>query len=233
VHTSTKRYLGVAGVTASLLLAVAVAPAAVRSATTAFSPTEPEVNVVAAEPPWYAGWTIPTQESSVPPPQVAQPAPEPVPEPKPNLGPNRLALPSVGIAAPLGTIELDGNNELSPPFDQPGTAYRWSYAGTVGESPRAAYILGHSCRKPGCTFVFNRLQELKVGDKVYASDAAGVTHAYQVIKTSSPSKKEISATGIFSASTMPNTLFLIACKVREDRAPSTNNFVVQAVLLDS
>lgn len=208
---------------------VAFTPATVASVQDKFTKPVSEPLIVSAPP--AQAWIIPTQ-TPVAIPNTVAPLPQqpPVAVAKVQLGANTLSIPSVGIQSPIGTMDWNKNRELLAPYENPNKVYRWVQKGTIGVSKKAVYVVGHSCRSPNCEYSFNRLQQVELGQKIFAADTAGVTHTYTVTRMSNPAYEDLSKTGVWDWNGMPNTLVLLACQLRGDGAKQTNNFVVWASL---
>ncbi|WP_327087755.1 class F sortase [Nonomuraea sp. NBC_01738] len=132
-----------------------------------------------------------------PPPLAAEPVVPAIPPAKTKAGkakPVRLRIPSIKVNAPIGGVTVDSKGNLgTPSLTRPNNTgwYRFSpVPGEVGPS----IINGHVNTRKGPA-VFNRLAELKKGDKIYVSRSDGkitrftVSGIEQVSKSSFPTAR--------------------------------------------
>ncbi|MEV4097134.1 class F sortase [Streptosporangium saharense] len=162
-----------------------------------------------------------------PPLPVVQP-----PEPLKSAGvrPNKLAIPKIGLLAPLMALGVDAKKEIqTPPLSKPKLA-GWYKNGPVPGQQGPSVVLGHVNTRGGAA-VFSRLKEVRRGDKIKVSRSDGaiveftVDGVEQVSKTSFPSKRVYGNTG-------EATLRLITCGgvYNSKTHHYTDNIIVYATL---
>jgi len=163
------------------------------------------------------------------------PPPLPVimpPEPLESDGvkPRRLAIPKIGVLAPLMALGVDSRREIqTPPLSRPNQA-GWYKHGPIPGEQGPSVVLGHVNTKKGAA-VFSRLKEISRGDKIKVSRSDGslaeftVDGVEQVSKAAFPSKRVYGNTG-------EATLRLITCGGVYNRATGhyTDNIIVYATL---
>ncbi|MEU4404258.1 class F sortase [Streptosporangium sp. NPDC023963] len=154
------------------------------------------------------------------------------PEPLKSDGvkPRRLAIPKIGVLAPLMALSVDSKREIqTPPLSRPNQA-GWYKHGPIPGQQGPSVVLGHVNTKKGAA-VFSRLKEVKRGDKIKVSRSDGslaeftVDGVEQVSKAAFPSKRVYGNTG-------EATLRLITCGgVYNSRTGHyTDNIIVYATL---
>ncbi|WP_440070919.1 class F sortase [Streptosporangium sp. OZ121] len=154
------------------------------------------------------------------------------PEPLKSDGvkPRRLAIPKIGVLAPLMALGVDSKREIqTPPLSRPNQA-GWYKHGPIPGQQGPSVVLGHVNTKKGAA-VFSRLKEVKRGDKIKVSRSDGslaeftVDGVEQVSKAAFPSKRVYGNTG-------EATLRLITCGgVYNSRTGHyTDNIIVYATL---
>ncbi|MFF4991118.1 class F sortase [Streptosporangium saharense] len=163
------------------------------------------------------------------------PPPLPVvlpPEPLKSAGvrPGKLAIPKIGLLAPLMALGVDAKKEIqTPPLSKPKLA-GWYKNGPVPGQQGPSVVLGHVNTRRGAA-VFSRLKEVRRGDKIKVSRSDGaiveftVDGVEQVSKTSFPSKRVYGNTG-------EATLRLITCGgvYNSKTHHYTDNIIVYATL---
>lgn len=163
-----------------------------------------------------------------PPLPVVQP-PEPLKSRK-NVRPRRLAIPKIGVLAPLMALGVDSKREIqTPPLSKPNQA-GWYRYGPIPGQQGPSVILGHVNTKRGAA-VFSRLKEISRGDKIKVSRTDGsvaeftVDGVEQVSKAAFPSKRVYGNTG-------EATLRLITCGgvYNSKTGHYTDNIIVYATL---
>ncbi|MFF3440922.1 class F sortase [Streptosporangium sp. NPDC002721] len=154
------------------------------------------------------------------------------PEPLKSDGvrPRRLAIPKIGVMAPLMALGVDAKREIqTPPLSRPNQA-GWYKHGPIPGQQGPSVVLGHVNTKKGAA-VFSRLKEIRRGDKIKVSRSDGslaeftVDGVEQVSKAAFPSKRVYGNTG-------EATLRLITCGgVYNSRTGHyTDNIIVYATL---
>ncbi|GAA3422815.1 class F sortase [Streptosporangium vulgare] len=154
------------------------------------------------------------------------------PEPLKSDGvkPRRLAIPKIGVLAPLMALSVDSKREIqTPPLSRPNQA-GWYKHGPIPGQQGPSVVLGHVNTKKGAA-VFSRLKEIKRGDKIKVSRSDGTIAEFtvdgveQVSKAAFPSKRVYGNTG-------EATLRLITCGgvYNGKTGHYTDNIIVYATL---
>ncbi|CND43772.1 Sortase (surface protein transpeptidase) [Mycobacterium tuberculosis] len=148
--------------------------------------------------------------------------------------PTKIAIPKIGVSAPVGSIGLlpDGRVE-EPPLSKPNLAGWYDEGVTPGEVGPAV-ILGHVDAN-GKPAVFYRLKDLKPGDKIAVARKDGsvakfaVERAQRVDKDAFPHKK------VFGESLDHASLRLVTCGGAFDPKIGhyKDNLIVYAKLIGS
>ncbi|GAA4179919.1 hypothetical protein GCM10022252_02040 [Streptosporangium oxazolinicum] len=166
-------------------------------------------------------------------PTAAPPLPVTMPpEPLKSDGvtPRRLAIPKIGVLAPLMALGVDSKREIqTPPLSRPNQA-GWYKHGPIPGQQGPSVVLGHVNTKSGAA-VFSRLKEIKRGDKIKVSRSDGslaeftVDGVEQVSKAAFPSKRVYGNTG-------EATLRLITCGgvYNSKTRHYTDNIIIYATL---
>ncbi|MBB2909388.1 LPXTG-site transpeptidase (sortase) family protein [Streptosporangium becharense] len=163
------------------------------------------------------------------------PPPLPVVAPPPPLKsdgvkPRRLAIPKIGVLAPLMALGVDARREIqTPPLSRPNQA-GWYKHGPIPGQQGPSVILGHVNTRKGAA-VFSRLKEIRRGDKIKVSRSDGTVVEFtvdgveQVSKQAFPSKRVYGNTG-------EATLRLITCGgvYNSKTHHYTDNIIVYATL---
>jgi LPXTG-site transpeptidase (sortase) family protein len=142
--------------------------------------------------------------------------------------PERIAIPSVGIDAPIVNLgrKPDGTMQVPSDFGVAG----WYDLGPAPGEPGPAVIVGHvdSYRGPA---VFWHLSELRAGDRVEVTSAHG-TETFEVEKVQSVAKDVFPTAEVFGP-TQARELWLITCGGSFDYSTGhyLNNTVVLAGLV--
>ncbi|HWK92907.1 MAG TPA: class F sortase [Luteimicrobium sp.] len=143
--------------------------------------------------------------------------------------PTRISVPSVGIDAGV-TVYTDAmvraNDGWVDPPDRFSAAW-WSGGGAPQSRPtNTVYVYGHVSR---ITAVFNALHEVREGDLVRLTTAAG-TLTYRVAEVPSPILKTALSSDPRITAAVPGRLVLVGCYRAPDQGtrPTTKNFVVIA-----
>ncbi|MGW0591438.1 class F sortase [Streptosporangium sp. NPDC002607] len=162
-----------------------------------------------------------------PPLPVVQP---PAPLKSDGVKPRRLAIPKIGVLAPLMALGVDSKREIqTPPLSKPNQAGWYKYGPIPGQQGPSV-VLGHVNTRSGAA-VFSRLKEIKRGDKIKVSRTDGTVVEFtvdgveQVSKAAFPSKRVYGNTG-------EATLRLITCGGVYNRKTGhyTDNIIVYATL---
>lgn len=92
--------------------------------------------------------------------------------------PVRLKIPEIKVDAPMEGVGLTATGAMDVPSNQDGVA--WYELGERPGEVGSAVISGHYGWKNNIGSVFDRLHELKPGDKVYSEDDQGVITTFVV-----------------------------------------------------
>jgi sortase (surface protein transpeptidase) len=141
--------------------------------------------------------------------------------------PTEVAIPSLGISAPLMTLGLqaDGTVQVPPP-DQRATA-GWYTGGAVPGEAGAAVIIGHNSTRYGKA-VFYRLKDIATGADITVTNARGQATHFTVTAVDSVSKKSFPTQKVYGP-TSAHALRLITCDGAFDAAGHpVDNLIVYA-----
>jgi len=162
-------------------------------------------------------------------PAAARPAPvgvaAPLPTPSP---PVALAIPAIGVAGPLESLDVDDDGRLAAPVD-PGLA-GWFAGGVEPGQAGPAVIAGHVDSRSGPA-VFYRLGDLRPGDTVDVTRADGSVVTFRVDEVAEHPKDEFPTAAVYGP--VPGAaLRLITCSGPFDRSTGhyRSNLVVYATL---
>jgi len=124
--------------------------------------------------------------------------------------PARLLIPTIGVDAGVVEVGIGTDGSMESPNSPSGTA--WYNLGKKPGETGSAVIAGHfGTWKGGEGSVFDKLNQLKVGDKLSVIDEAGVTVTF-VVRESRKFKSEADATDIFRSNDGLAHLNLITCQ---------------------
>jgi sortase (surface protein transpeptidase) len=140
--------------------------------------------------------------------------------------PVRLAIPAIGVSAPVIALGLRGDETLEVPRDH-GDAGWWTGGPEPGERG-AAVIAGHVDSTSGPA-VFFRLRELDRGDEIRVHRRDGSVGRFVVRHTERHPKARFPTRRVYGATSGP-TLRLVTCSGRFDTATGhyTHNTIVFA-----
>lgn len=128
--------------------------------------------------------------------------------------PSRIAIPSIGIDAPIEHVSVTIDGDMDVPKLQFGTA--WYKLGPRPGEIGSAVIAGHKDWKNGEDAIFANLHKLKPGDKVVVEDNRGLLITY-VVRTSSTYNPDSDATNVFRSNDGKAHLNLITCQGEWDK----------------
>ncbi len=156
---------------------------------------------------------------------VNTPPPQPLPRSRATL----LAVPSLGIEAPVIGLDLDRKRRLTtPPVDDPELIGWYEGGASPGESGTAVAV-GHRDTRSGAA-VFISLHKLRPGRTVEARRVDGRTAVYTVDTVKTYAKTRFPSKEVYGTRNRPE-LRLITCGGRYDRkAGYASNIVVFAHL---
>ena len=166
---------------------------------------------------------------SEPPPRedVAVPAPAATPTPRRRAPrPVRIAIPAIGVSAPVIPLGLDHTGALEVPRDFADTGW-WTGGARPGERGPAV-IAGHVDSQTGPA-VFFRLGELRHGDAIVVVRADGSRVRFRVQRAARYPKDDFPTAAVYGATAEP-ALRLVTCSGTFDRATGhyLDNTVVYA-----
>ncbi|NKZ05538.1 class F sortase [Actinomadura latina] len=154
--------------------------------------------------------------------------------PMPQSPPTKIAIPKIGVSAPVGSIGLlpDGRVE-EPPLSKPGLAGWYKEGVTPGEIGPAV-ILGHVDAN-GRPAVFYRLKDLRPGDRIRVARQDGSTATFAVRRAQRVDKDAFPHKKVFGESLDHAALRLVTCGGAFDPKIGhyTDNLIVYADLTGS
>lgn len=163
-----------------------------------------------------------------PPPPAAQPV-APVTTGK-KVRPIRIAIPDLGVSAPMMRLGLQRSGEIQvPPLNHRNLA-GWYRHGPIPGELGPAVILGHVNNRQGAA-VFSRLREIKRGQKILVTRSDGVVTEFTVDGVEQVSKGTFPTKRVYGNSDQAG-LRLITCGGVYDakRHSYTDNIIVYATL---
>lgn len=148
--------------------------------------------------------------------------------------PTKIAIPRIGVSAPVGPIGLlpDGRVE-EPPLSKPNLAGWYDEGVTPGEVGPAV-ILGHVDAR-GKPAVFYRLKDLKPGDKIAVARKDGSVATFAVERAQRVDKDAFPHEKVFGESLDHASLRLVTCGGAFDKKIGhyKDNLIVYATLIGS
>jgi LPXTG-site transpeptidase (sortase) family protein len=144
--------------------------------------------------------------------------------------PSRLRIPSIGVDAPVVGVGLLGDGSMDAPNNLWTAA--WLSSGARPGEAGSSVLAGH--RGIGAPAVFSHLENVRPGERIFVSDAAGGELAYEVIEAVSIDLSPSAQVEVFGPTPLQR-LVLITCFGKY--LPSTRTYdhrlVVVARLLRS
>ncbi len=122
--------------------------------------------------------------------------------------PMRLTIPTISVDAHIESVSLTTKGEMAAPKN-PNNAAWYKYGPRPGENG-SAVIDGHSGQTDGGLAVFDNIDRLHTGDKLYVEDARGKTVAF-VVRTLRTYDSDDNARSVFVTSDNKSHLNLITC----------------------
>jgi sortase (surface protein transpeptidase) len=150
----------------------------------------------------------------------------PAPAPEPVAPPDRLALPSLEVDAPVVEVGLLEDGSLEIPEDV--STVGWYGRGVAPGEPGTALLAGHvdaRSQGPGALFELTRLD---VGDTAKVTDREGVTTTWQVVGRRSYAKTEVPLADLVRPDGPPR-LAVLTCG--GDFDPATRSYEENVVAL--
>lgn len=137
-----------------------------------------------------------------------------------------VRVPTIGVDAPVGPLEVDGNGTLPPPDTNEGTG--WWRAGPEPGERGPAVVVGHvdSYRGPA---VFFRLHQVQPGQEIIVDRADGTTATFLVTRVERHDKDAFPTEAVYGDTPDPQ-LRLITCGGAFDRRERSylDNIIVYA-----
>lgn len=130
----------------------------------------------------------------------------------------RLKIPSIKVDAPIKYVGLTSDGVMDVP-ERPNEVVWFNLGPRPGENG-SAVIAGHYDWKDNAPAVFNNLNKLRTGDKIYIEDENGATITFIVRKTRIYSKDEV-VLDVFSSSDGKAYLNLVTCTGSWSKAEKT------------
>lgn len=125
------------------------------------------------------------------------------------MPPDSLAIPSLGVAAPLGPICAEPGGVLEPPVNSAGMLCIWHGSAQTGNSGMET-LAGHINYGRIPNAALSRLAQMRPGDTIYTNGQDG-THAWVVRSSFERSKSLPLDAGAFAGPDGPRQLVLISC----------------------
>ena len=241
------RPLPQAAVAALLLLACLAGIAAIMAGLLAFlSPTvgqrveaaPTQLNVVNAGGSGALPPTVGPGGPGVPLTQAAPTAPPPSPAVQPvppvttgrKVRPTRIAIPDLGVSAPLMRLGVQRSGEIQVPPLRHRNLAGWYRHGPVPGELGPAVILGHVNNRQGAA-VFSRLREMRRGQKILVTRSDGVVAEFTVDGVEQVSKSTFPTDRVYGNDTRAS-LRLITCGgvYNAKRHSYSDNIIVYASL---
>ena len=130
---------------------------------------------------------------------------QPYPQPLNSDGPTSIAIPAIGVQAPIVPVGLHNGAMQTPNRGQVG----WYRLGPRPGAPGPAVLIGHVDNHTGPD-VFYRLRQLRPGDQILISQADGTTSRFLVGRLEQHPKTAQPTSRIWTTATRP-LLRLITC----------------------
>ena len=156
-------------------------------------------------------------------------ASKPTVAPAPVRPPVRLRIPAIGVDAPVGPVGINDRGEMAIP-EQVSDIGWYEYGPAPGATQGSAVLSGHVDSAQQGLGAFSRLGDLKAGDVITVTDAAGRQLTYRVVGKEAFDKKTVPLADLFSRSGAAR-LTLITCGGAFDSAALSyvDNIVVTAL----
>jgi len=123
--------------------------------------------------------------------------------------PKRLRIPKINVDTTIESVGLTPQGAMEAPAGPSGVA--WFNLGPQPGEHGTAVIDGHSGWKNGIPAIFDNLNQLQKGDRIYVEDEAGRTTTFVVREVRTYGKNE-DPSDVFSSSDGKAHLNLITCK---------------------
>jgi len=120
--------------------------------------------------------------------------------------PSRLRIPSIGVDLPIVGVGLLSDGSMDVPDNLWTSA--WLHSGAHPGETGTSVIAGH--RGIGSPAAFSHLEDVRVGDRIYVSDAAGGQFVFQVTRVASLDLSAATQIEVFGPTTL-RQVALITC----------------------
>ncbi len=159
---------------------------------------------------------------------VAQPTAAAAPAPAGPLSPPvRLLIPRIGVDAPVDSGGLNGDGTVEvPPLGRPEQV-DWYRDGPAPGQPGPAVLLGHLDTRKGPA-VFQRLPELRAGDRIDIRRQDGSTVSYQVRELAQYPKDRFPTDLVYGNTANPQLRLITCGGVLGGNGHYTDNIIVLA-----
>ncbi|MGV9557772.1 class F sortase [Streptomyces sp. NPDC003522] len=153
----------------------------------------------------------------------------PAPATGPVAEPTSLALPRLGVRAPVDPVGVTGDGQVEVPED-PGRVGWYRYSPAPGSPRGSAVVVGHVDSEGRGLGVLDALNDVGPGDEVLVTSADDERTAYRVTTRRTVGKRDLPSSDAFRRDG-PAVLTLITCAgpYLPDRGGYQNNLVVTAV----
>jgi LPXTG-site transpeptidase (sortase) family protein len=208
--------------TASIVMAVSVAVLLAAGAWFLVGRSDPSSDLIGAP----ATTTAPSTTTAAPS-TTAAPTTAPPTTAAPPAEPVTIAIPSLGVDAPVVPVGLEPSGEMEVP---PASDAGWYLHGPRPGAASGTAVIAAHVDYGGQRGVFFDLRSLQVGAEVAVDDAAGVRRRFVVVERYQVDKDELPIEQIFVAGGEPG-LTLITCGGTFDRGVRSyrDNIVVRAM----
>ncbi|WUH95250.1 class F sortase [Streptomyces sp. NBC_00433] len=143
--------------------------------------------------------------------------------------PVKVAIPSIGISAPLMKLGLQADGTLEVPPPDKGMTAGWYTGGPVPGEAGPAVIVGHNSTRFGKA-VFHDLKDIAKGADIAVTNAGGQAAHFTVTAVESVSKKSFPTQEVYGP-TADHALRLITCDGAFDaHGHPVDNLIVYATL---
>nr|WP_063794160.1 class F sortase [Streptomyces graminilatus] len=141
--------------------------------------------------------------------------------------PAEVAVPSVGITAPLMELGLNPDRTVEVPPADKGMTAGWYTGGAVPGEVGAAVVIGHNDTRFGKA-VFHDLRKIEKGADITVTDAAGKARHFTVTATESVAKTAFPTEKVYGP-TKERALRLITCDGDfDEQGHPVDNLIVYA-----
>lgn len=144
--------------------------------------------------------------------------------------PIHLAIPAIGVNAPIEQVSILSSGDLATPTQNPWDGVGWYDVGPSPGQRGSAVIDGHLDRPGGYPAIFWRLRDMHTGDEVLVSDSDGKTLHFRVTRVTYYAPQDAPLQDIFG-NRSGNYLNLVTCA--GDWIPSQHQTTLRLVVYTS